>query len=665
MREKDGPTNERPASPYVRVKDWPVKSVPTPSSELVYCVTRPPARAVSESHGMLLNGKRHDRVRVEPAVGPVGEVPAAVDEEPRDRREQRQVERALANRRGAVEELDRGETLLDDGRRVEGLALLEADVQGVRAEVLRKESPRDDLARRVQGKGALEVLQVLLVRIVPDRQHSAKPERQVVGDVIEAQLPARLGLDRVDAERAVGKRAEAVAAVGRRLRKRHADRGRLVADHVALEEAGRLVRRAPARLDSPADRAVGERVELRRDVRRPARDPVVGEPEVAAPLVAVADAGHEHARRPVLLGGPDEVGRVEDRDRPGLERDVLHAGVVVERDRRLRQRERPLRVRHVAGREDAVVDAVGRLADLLDRVGDNVEGRREVRRRLLENPGLRVEAERAPAAREARRPLIDDDVPGQDGRLGREVVPRRVRLDLDVLVLDDDLFRALPELVLLELDGLLRVEADLAALLGRLELDLEVGPLLEARLEGIALRDGVLREGERDRDGESDGSGAEDLHASMGRTLAATRKAASVLPRTSSTVDAGGELRQLQAGAAGQDVEDAEVRDDAVNAAPARQRQRAALQDLLLRRLRRRAPSSRRAAARPRRGPSRRPCPSPSCPGSCSSRSSLPRRPASRRGSRGRCGRRGSSRRSPPRRRTKRPAGSSRSPCRR
>ena len=319
--------------------------------------------------------------------------------------------------------------------------------------------------------------------------------------MVEAELPAGLGLDRVDAERAVGKRAEAVAAVGRRLRERHAHRRRLVADHVPLEEPRGLVGRPPAGLQPPADRAVGERVELRRDVGRAARDPVVGEPQVAASLVAVTDPRNEHARGPVFLGGPDEVGRVEEWDRPRFERHVLHARVVVERDRRFGEGERPIGVRHFAGREDTVADPVSRLPDLLDGVGHDVERRRQVRRRVLENPGLRVEVEGATAPGEPRRPLVDDDVPGQDRRLRREVVARGVGRDLDVLVLDDDVFAALPELVLLELRGLLRVEADLAALLRRLEPDLKVCPLLEAGLEGVAL-EGVLRERPRSRKGD-------------------------------------------------------------------------------------------------------------------------------------------------------------------
>src|SRR5262249_13740975 len=110
----------------------------------------------------------------------------------------------------------------------------------------------------------------------------------------------------------------------------------------------------------------------------------------------------------------------------------------------------------------------------------------------------------------------------------------------DVLILDDDFLAALPVLVLLEADRVLRVEADLAPLLRRPELDLEVGTRLEARLEGIDLAVGVLCERREGKDQEEDGGGERGgAHASMARSVGGTRDAASVFARISSTLTPG------------------------------------------------------------------------------------------------------------------------------
>src|SRR5262249_50006905 len=135
---------------------------------------------------------------------------------------------------------------------------------------------------------------------------------------------------------------------------------------------------------------------------------------------------------------------------------------------------------------------------------------------------------------ESRGPLVDDHVSDQNGRLRREVVARLVRVDLDVLVLDQDLLAPLPVLVLLELDRLLRVEADLAALLGDVELDLEVRLRLEPLFERVGLREGILGERRKGGDGEQKDR-AGKLHASMLRIAAAGRNAAPVFAATSST----------------------------------------------------------------------------------------------------------------------------------
>src|SRR5262249_27675347 len=174
--------------------------------------------------------------------------------------------------------------------------------------------------------------------------------------------------------------------------------------------------------------------------------------------------------------------------------------------------------------------------DVLDRARDDVIRRRKVRGRVLDDPQLGVHVEDALGPGHPRRALVDDHVAGQRGRLGGKVVVGVVRGDLDVLVLDDDFLAALPVLVLLESDWILRVETDLAPLLRRPELDLEVGTRLEARLEGVDLAVGILCERRDGEDQEEDGGGERGAaHASMARSGEASRNAASVFARISST----------------------------------------------------------------------------------------------------------------------------------
>src|SRR5206468_7970443 len=115
---------------------------------------------------------------------------AAVDVKSGKRRLERQLEGTSSDRRGPVEELDRREALLDDGRGIEGLAALEANVDRVGPDVSGQKAAGQDLARRVQRKVALEVLEILLVRIVADRKHAPEAPRQVIGNVVEAHLPS-------------------------------------------------------------------------------------------------------------------------------------------------------------------------------------------------------------------------------------------------------------------------------------------------------------------------------------------------------------------------------------------------------------------------------------------------------------------------------------------
>src|SRR5262249_30847684 len=128
-----------------------------------------PAVQRQRQPGDLLERKREERVDVEAAVRALRQVDAAVDVERRERGLECEVERRVPDRRGAVEELDRREPLLDDGRGEERLGPLEADVQRVRPDVLRQEAARDDLPGRRERQVALEVLEELLVGVLMDR----------------------------------------------------------------------------------------------------------------------------------------------------------------------------------------------------------------------------------------------------------------------------------------------------------------------------------------------------------------------------------------------------------------------------------------------------------------------------------------------------------------
>ena len=203
---------------------------------------------------------------------------------------------------------------------------------------------------------------------------------------------------------------------------------------------------------------------------------------------------------------------------------------------------------------------------------------------------------------EAGRALVDDDVTLERRGLRRKVDARLVGRDLDVLVLDPDLLAPLPEDVLFVAHGTLRVKADLAPFLRRLELDLKARGLPEARLEGVR-GVGLLPEGGRRND---HAQGRDEEESRGGRTPG--NRAFQRCPRPGnapplqfhrlqlrrhpegglrlrtdlSDVDARRRLDEIEALSVRQDVEDAEVRDDAVHAAAPRQREAAALGDLRL-----------------------------------------------------------------------------------
>src|SRR6185295_3288989 len=98
---------------------------------------------------------------------------------------------------------------------------------------------------------------------------------------------------------------------------------------------------------------------------------------------------------------------------------------------------------------------------------------------------------------------------------------------------------AFPGDVFLVVDRLPGRELDLSALLRRLELDLEIALRLEARLERIRRAERLLRGEDSRAEKEERRDGAGNPHASIGRRSGETRKAASVLARTSSTVTSG------------------------------------------------------------------------------------------------------------------------------
>ena len=324
--------------------------------------------------------------------------------------------------------------------------------------------------------------------------------------MIDARLPSSLQALREDAGAPVDRDAR-ISSPGLLLQ-RDANRGVGIADRVRLQDPRGLGRRSPAKLLSDSDRALRIEVELRGGVGGAARDPVIGEAEISAAPAVVADARNEESRGAVLLRGPDEPRGEEDGDGTRAERDVLHPGVVVQRDVGRREVEGPLRLRQVAGSEDSLLDPVGGGTDLLDRLRDHVVVGREVRGRVLEAARLVLDAEHSVASGQARRALVDDYVAVERRGLRREVVPRPVGGDLDVLVLDRDFARALPENVLLVVDRVLRRESDFAALLGHAETDLEGGLRLETGLERVGRSGGSLSE---------DRSGREQEHDCQGR----------------------------------------------------------------------------------------------------------------------------------------------------
>ena len=483
-------------------------------------------------------GQRESGVKVPAPVGPARQVRAPVDVEVGERGLERQEHRGGPDAGGAAEELERGEALLQNCRSEERLAALHADVDRVVAEVLRQEAAGDDLAGRREREGPLDVLQVLVVGVVADGKDAAKAVRKVVGDLIEPHLPAVESARCKYARRSVSHRARPVAPRGD-LGSRHAHGRVPVVDRVALEDAGRLEGRRPAKLLAEAVRPARIEVQVRGQVGRSPRDPVVRQTQVRPAPAVVSDAGNEEPRGAVFLGRPDEIGRVKERHRADSKRDVLHVRVVVQGHRRFREIEGPGRVGHGAGREDAVMDAVGRFSELLDPFRDDVVRGGEVGGRVFQPAGLRLELKGPAAPGHPRGALVDDHVAFERRRLRREVVAPLVRPDLHVLVLDLDVLGAFPEDVLLVVDRLPGREMNLASPLRRFELDLEVALRLHPRLERVRRAERLLRgKGRRDeRQEDRDGTG--NPHASIGRSSGETRKEASVLARIFSTVTSG------------------------------------------------------------------------------------------------------------------------------
>ena len=227
---------------------------------------------------MRFHGSESRRVDVRSGVVPARQVRTAVDVEPRHGRLEREEERRIADPRRPARELEARKPLLEDRGAEERLAPLEAQVERVVAQVLRQEGPRQDLPRRCERERSLEVLEILLVGVVADRDDAPETPGQIVGDVVEPDLPPVLRSLREDAGRSVGQGAR--RSRRRRLRERDADGRVRVVNRVRLKDAGRFRGRRPSELLAHPDRAARVEVQVRRQIRRPAGDPVVRQAEV-------------------------------------------------------------------------------------------------------------------------------------------------------------------------------------------------------------------------------------------------------------------------------------------------------------------------------------------------------------------------------------------------
>jgi len=169
---------------------------------------------------------------------------------------------------------------------------------------------------------------------------------------------------------------------------------------------------------------------------------VVGEAEVGAAALRVADVGDQHARGALGLDRPQHVGRVEERNLLDPHGRVVDPGVALDLDRGAAEAEAP--VGHLiagAGGEGAVghgVDVLGdlgHLGALEEVVGGDVAGG------LGQGASLGLEQPGQGGAGEPPRPLVDDHPPLGGEHAGRQVDLHPVGLELDVLVLRLDAAR--------------------------------------------------------------------------------------------------------------------------------------------------------------------------------------------------------------------------------
>ncbi len=291
--------------------------------------------------------QRHGELgeEVEAPVGVVV-VALAVERQVGQRRQHVEVDRRIAEEaRRAQPVLDLRQLALGDdalgvgggGRRQERLLLVEQDVQRVRPPVAGDEAVALQGADGVAVEVALEVAEELEVREVVVRQDAAQAPRQVLGDVVPVDLPAPL----IDPLLLVG--------VG-------------VAHRVADRDAARPLARPVAQLVAEPEVALAVGVGVEGGVPARPQHLVVGEAELRALALRVADLRDEQPRGALRLRRPHDVGRVEDRHLLDPHRGVLDARVALDLHPCPAEAEAPRRVVAGAGGEDAVlhrVDVVG------------------------------------------------------------------------------------------------------------------------------------------------------------------------------------------------------------------------------------------------------------------------------------------------------------------
>ena len=215
--------------------------------------------------------------------------------------------------------------------------------------------------------------------------------------------------------------------------------------------------------------------------------------------------GEEEARGAVAQGGPEEVRRVEERHAAEAEDDGLQLRVVVERDGPGLHLELPRRVVPLAGGHGPVADLERPRARLREGRPPDEDARPSSAFPSVRMPVLSVRSSSRRSPVQARRSLLEDDVPLGHDDLRLRVGPHVVGRQADVLVLDRDdaplrrldLVDGLGEEALPPSLPVGDAHLDDAPRFRRPELDVEVRPLAEARGEGVGLEGGLRRAGAR------------------------------------------------------------------------------------------------------------------------------------------------------------------------